>query len=237
MVGAAVAFVLLQPAKVAYREAVWGDVHGRGGTTSVQDRVSIWSDAVSETVDEGSVVAGPGARNQGLIGRSMERTAELLPIAQVIAWVPDRIDYSYGGQWWAAVTGWIPRFLWPGKPNATFEVNGRYAVEFRLQTREGIRRAVSNVGQIVDGYRTFGWIGVAAAALVFGLAVGWLGGALPATGWGSYAVGGFFLLTIAYHASASIFVSGLPQRLGGAIAWCWVVASLSAAVQRNTRAT
>ncbi len=230
------AFLVLQPAKFIYREAVWGDVHGRGASVSLEDRLAIWSDAVGESVEGAQTSGAPSSGEGGFVRRSMERTAELLFIAQAIEWVPAKVDFTYGRQLWAAIVSWIPRFAWPEKPNATYESNGRYALEFRLQNREGVRRSVANVGQIVEGYWALGWFGVVAAALIFGGLIGWLAGALPVQGWGTFAMGGFLLLTTAYHSSVANFVSGLPQRLAGGVVWCWLIAVAVAAVGSAGRA-
>ena len=228
------AFVLLQPAKLLFRETV-GQGQFSGGS-SVEGRLSIWSAAVEETV-EGEGASAQGGREAGFVARSMSRTAELLPIAQAIAWVPNRVPYTNGSQWFAALVGWIPRFAWPEKPDYGFESRSRYALEFRLQTETGVRTSSANISQVADGYWAFGWTGVAFAGLFFGLIVGWMAWVFPVDRWASYAVGSHLLLLGGYHSDIGGFVSGLPQRLVGAFLWCWVLAFALAAVRGSTRPT
>ena len=227
LIGAA-AFIVVQPAKMAYREQVFADAQGRSRGAGVQERVSIWSQSVEEAWQ------GPASSEKSQLRETMSRTSELMFVVQAVEWVPDKVAYSYGTQWMSVLYSWVPRIVWPDKPSPGEFLSRNYALTFNLQTAESARTTAVNLVQQVDGYWAMGWFGVALTAFVFGALLGLLAGMLEWRTWGQFAIGCVWIVSAGVNGSTAGFLGGLPQALVGMTATVWLVGFALGAGQAAT---
>jgi len=210
-----VLFIVLQPAKFAYRQETFADEQGRRSDVTVQDRMSVWWDALVRTW------SGHGEDNPEITD-SMSRVAELLPVTQAIEWVPDRVPYAGARHWLDALVMWIPRVAWPEKP--VQELWREYGITFNRQTELGARTTAVGVPQVAEGYWSMGWIGVLLAALVSGGLLGLSAGMLPLAGWPQFAIVATFLVSFWAYSPAPLNLAGFPLKLGAPWLAAWFVA-------------
>ncbi len=82
--------------------------------------------------------------------------------------VPATLPYLTGESYVDIPAQIIPRFMWPGKPSSLL-ANVRLALYFNLVSLESAFRVSIAFGIISEAYINFGYIGVAALGLLFGL--------------------------------------------------------------------
>jgi len=104
-----------------------------------------------------------------IIGVTSSRLNYLGINAIILSEVPDIIPYELGKSWLFPIYSFIPRFLWPEKPNITEITNDRFAVLFGFTTWELTERTTSAYPNISDGYWNFGWFGVLIVGFFSGL--------------------------------------------------------------------
>ena len=68
---------------------------------------------------------------------------------------------------WVSALAWIPRFLWPGKPemNTTQFMRDHTGIEFT-------DRAAFGNGPVMEFYVNFGWVGIVVGFLILGVLIG-----------------------------------------------------------------
>lgn len=208
-------FLVLQPAKMTYREETFADEHGRRRDIGVQERFSLWWDSL--------VTTWTGhAGSEPKPAESLSRVAELMPVAQVIEWVPDRVPYAAAAHWLEAPSMWIPRLFWTEKP--VLDMWRDYGVTFGRQTELGARTTAVGIPQVAEGYWSFGWIGVAISTFVSGAILGLIAGALALVGWAQFALAMTFLLSLWAYTPTPSLIAGLPQQVFGPWLGAWLLA-------------
>ena len=129
----------------------------------------------------------------------------------------------------------VPRFIYPDKPNLTIKLNDRFTVLFGLQTLRSTRSGTSTFSIIADGYWNFGWAGVVSVGFIVGLYWG-----IAASLWlpGHFGMSWLALALFAkYHTTEHLVgqIGSLPQEIIGISATAWVIAIASAMLSRSRR--
>jgi hypothetical protein len=143
--------VVLQSIKMEYRKESW--MSGRGGdavyfASLIANRVS----DVSTLMDADNMFFTATRMNQGwLVAVTMKR-------------VPARYPYGYGETIWQSVAAaFIPRFIWPEKPNAGGKANLKRYWGFIIVGYS------MNIGTLGEAYANFGTLGGIAYMFLYGL--------------------------------------------------------------------
>lgn len=156
IIGAAL-YLILNPAKFAYRSVVW---YGATQTTATE-RVSLWSDLASESAAGLFNRSGTSVAESTLYG-SLARFDLVHKFAYVYHLTPSYIPYYHGQTYGYFVYAWIPRIFWPDKPSAN--VNEQIDVDYMLK-QAGSSTSIG-IGQLPEAYINFGLIGI---VLVMGI--------------------------------------------------------------------
>src|SRR6185369_2811476 len=81
--------------------------------------------------------------------------------ALVCSLTPSDVPYQYGATYTYFLVAFIPRAIWPDKPEAGTS-NKFFGVNYGLTTVEGAKRTVFGVNLVAESYINFGWVGVLA---------------------------------------------------------------------------
>jgi hypothetical protein len=143
-----VGFILLQSVKVEYRQqAANGQLNGTA-------RVTRWFQDTQQTLQP--LVTGDVLTNlQTLTRQSMSRFDTFHVFEHVHQWTPAVVPYYGGSSYSYFLVTWIPRAVWPDKPNAS-DVNVRFELDYRLLASSQVGGASIGLGQITEAYANFG---------------------------------------------------------------------------------
>jgi hypothetical protein len=146
--------------------------------------------------------------------------------AHIYSMTPSVLPYQYGATYSYLAITWIPRVIWPEKPQAN-AANNYYAVAYEISTEEGIKHSSFGVSLIAEGYMNFGVAGVFLIMIVLGGVLATLQHVFagPSSGPGGQAI---FLSTFVYFlngigTSAELMFGGLIQNLLCASLLLWLV--------------
>ncbi|MBE7480984.1 MAG: hypothetical protein HS104_13505 [Polyangiaceae bacterium] len=203
------AFVVLTPAKHLYRQQVW-----RGGDVAISQRFDVWTAAVEQSWSS-------DRKTSGHVDAAADRLSALLFVAQAIEWVPRNVGHSGSSRWKLIPMSYIPRFLWPEKPDLTRAYNGEYALSFGLQTEMGIRSTALNLPHVLDGYWAYGWWGVIAVGVIIGGLVGFYEGLFDPANPVLHALGMTYLFKMHAEGHVGLFFTGVPQIFLVSLAIMW----------------
>jgi|GEM_PF-1538601 len=218
----AFAIVVLNPAKQIFRQDVWSADDRRGEEVGIGERTRSWTNAVADTwTDKGASEASSNVES------TMSRFSALIFVAQIFEWVPSHVPFSGTQRWQAIASAYVPRALWPEKPDLTRLYNGEYSLTFELLTPQALDTTAINLPQMADGYWAAGWLGVVFVAVMVGGVIGFFDGLSHGSHWGLLAVGVAFLSELQPEAHLASFVTGIPQRIFGAMVALWVLALFS----------
>jgi O-antigen polysaccharide polymerase Wzy len=153
LVFAFVAFILLQSVKAEYRQqAASGGISGTA-------RVTLWFQDAQQTLQP--LLTGDVLTNlQTLTRHSMSRFDTFHVFDHVHKWTPAVVPYYGGSSYSYFLVTWIPRAVWPDKPNAG-DVNVRFELDYGLLSSSQVSGASIGLGQITEAYANFGALGVA----------------------------------------------------------------------------
>jgi hypothetical protein len=156
-VAAALAVVLiLQPVKSYYREIQWS---GQGG-----DILSSWSEAFDRyRSDTRSNFFDPQD------GRTSDRVGGLSAAAYVTEMVPAVVPHSEGETYVALGYSFIPRIVWPNKPNMTKAGVDAFTIALGLTDRETAERSTTALSLTSHGYYAHGFAGAIAWMALLGV--------------------------------------------------------------------
>lgn len=214
LTAAIVLFIILNPAKFAFRDQVWF-----GGTDySLGQRLVLWSDLAADSAESLAHPTFADDREQ-LVRDTLSRIDLIHKFAYVHTLTPQIIPYYRGTTYSYFLIAWIPRVFWPNKPTATGGANDRMDVDYRLKY-EGQSVAVG-IGLLPEAYANFGNLGVALImalqGAVFGLLNAMLNSRASQGGRAIYlSVGVYFLNGIGTSASV-MFGAIFQQVLASAI--------------------
>jgi O-antigen polysaccharide polymerase Wzy len=153
LVFAFVGFILLQSVKVEYRQQT------ASGGVSGTARVTLWFQDAQQTLQP--LLTGDVLTNiQTLTRQSMSRFDTFHVFEHVHQWTPTVVPYYGGSSYSYFLVTWVPRAVWPDKPNAG-DVNVRFELDYGLLTPSQAGGASIGLGQITEAYANFGVLGVA----------------------------------------------------------------------------
>lgn len=217
--------IIFNPAKFEYRRLVWSAPEDFG----VLERVETWGKAIEKTwgAERSDVEAN--------LNTTRGRFSESVFVAQVFDWVPRNLPFAGFGRWKMVVYSYIPRAIWKEKPLLTRYYNADYAMAFGLQDEESTETTAINLPLVTDAYWTAGWSGVAVAAILVGLLLGFYEAAFDPRRWEGVVLGMPFLLGVPALSHVSAFFIGIPQRLVVTVAVVWLVGFLGWLLSGNRR--
>lgn len=159
--------VALTGVKAQYRQIAWSGEESLG----VTDRLSLWLDLSRQQVQDSGQDEG-GSKGESSLTKTVSRLDLLHILAHVAERTPESIPY-YGGMSYAyAVTGWIPRFVWPDKPTAQVE-NNALVLDYDLLDKADSTTSIG-VGHVAEAYANFGVPGVVGVMGLLGMMFGLL---------------------------------------------------------------
>lgn len=158
----AVAFFMLQPVKNLYRAQVWYGGH----TFTAFEKATLYVELIGTYWSK--VLTSPDAVTEQVKSSASERLSLLLSTAHYVELTPSQVDYKNGSTLAYMLYGWVPRFLWPGKPTAQV-ANKVMPVEYGLQTEQGAKTAMFGVGSVAEAYANFGMVGVIPLFFIIGM--------------------------------------------------------------------
>lgn len=147
----ALLYLVLNPVKFAYRQAVW---YGASQTTATE-RVSLWSDLAAESATS-LLNRSNTSQSEAILYSSLARFDLVHKFAYVHHLTPEYISF-YNGQTYAYFAyAWIPRLLWPDKP--AVGANEQIDVDYMLKQSDS--GTTIGIGQLPEAYINFGLIGI-----------------------------------------------------------------------------
>jgi ABC-type multidrug transport system fused ATPase/permease subunit len=149
-----VIIIFLSPVKHEYRRATWSqDMQVPDSTV---DKAFLWLHQASQYWSD--TLSG-----QRSLAESTEQTASRMDLIHQFALVrsltPSEIPYQYGATYSYFLVTFIPRAIWPEKPEAG-AANKFFAVSYGITTEEGAERSTFGVSLLAEGYINFGWVGI-----------------------------------------------------------------------------
>lgn len=157
MIGVLIA-ILLNPVKSAYRDLTW---HSDPASQSYLDKALLFYQ-VTEDYYTGNDVFSLVSEDAGTINR----IAHISLFAYVINMTPEPVPYWLGGSYETLLTSFIPRMIWPDKPQATIgqEFGHRYYL-----LGKGDKATSFNLPWLPEFYANFGTFGVLGGMFAVGM--------------------------------------------------------------------
>lgn len=146
-------FVLLNAVKNDYRAEVRSGAIAPGVTS----RVRAWADLAVRRL-ELAAQGDPASAGQGIVQDSTGRLDLVHIFAHVHGLTPSVIPYYSGRTYSYLASAWIPRFLWPDKPEAQ-SASGGTDVDYGLKYPNDTSTSIG-LGQPAEAYANFGLAGV-----------------------------------------------------------------------------
>lgn len=154
---AAAFFVVLQNVKTVYRKNTW--LTGFEGS-----RVELFSNLVVDNVQKGEALLSENA-----FFPLYSRANQGYNIALVMRKIPTMQEYDNGERLLTVLASvFIPRFLWPDKPEAGGKFNMKYYAGWTIRTWS------TNVGPIGEAYGSFGPMGGIIYMILLGFFLRWV---------------------------------------------------------------
>lgn len=151
--------ILLSPVKSNYREYTW--VAADSSSQSYVHKARMFYKATYDYYANDDTVSS-GVINTGVVNRIGH---SISVFADVINMTPEQIPYWQGGSYQTLWTSFIPRFLWPGKPQAT--IGGEFG--HRYNFLDPTDKSTSyNLPWLPEFYANFGISGVLGGMFVVG---------------------------------------------------------------------
>lgn len=141
--------VILNPVKLQYRDVVW---YSDKSTLSYFDKATVLADIVQDYYSDTGVFATVSED-----ASTINRLAHISTFGYVINMTPAVVPYWSGDSYRTLWTSFIPRALWPGKPQATIgqDFGHRYGLIGPNDQWTSI-----NLPWLVEFYANFGTLGV-----------------------------------------------------------------------------
>ena len=159
-ISAVALFIVMQPVKLEYRHLVWG---GNSDLYSTPEKLLLMQQLFVKHWIYGETVG-----THRVVESTKSRTSLLLTTAHIIDWTPDVVPYQYGKTLEFLVIGWIPRFVWPDKPNAQ-EGNLHYAIQYGVTSMEGAKHSSFGAGHLGEIIMNFGGAGIIPCFFILGV--------------------------------------------------------------------
>lgn len=147
-----VLMVLLNSVKHEFRQAAWYS----GDQLSAGQKAGLWLGLGGQAAQAGTD-AETGA-SQMLLS-TLSRFDLLHQFVRITDMTPKAIPYYDGYTYQYLLYGWIPRFLWPGKPTAQI-ANTLLGVDYQFLTQEQTSGTMIGIGHLPEAYANFGLWGI-----------------------------------------------------------------------------
>lgn len=221
-------FAILNPAKQIFREEQgwhqYDKTRGAEGFAQLAsgplEGIEHWAQAISDTWT-GEVDT---SRNTEA---SVDRFNDLSSVARTIDYAGRRVPFNHGEQWKLMPYSFLPRVLYPEKPDFTVEFNDRFNLAFGIRTERAMRNSTYLFPVIADGYWNFGWLGVLLVGTIIGFYWGFVANLWDSDHWGLrwLALGLFASYNLMNHLYGQI--GGLPQTVAGVVIGAWTLVLLA----------
>ena len=98
--------------------------------------------------------------------RIIRRVSLILPLSHVVESTPSQVPYWKGETYKTLFVGWIPRFLWPGKPEERW--GNLFGQRYGILSLSNRRMSV-NIPWVTELFANFGWYGIVFGMVAIGL--------------------------------------------------------------------
>jgi hypothetical protein len=160
--------IALTPVKNEFRQLTWAQGEQKN-TSAVQRAELLFQLAQDYYFHAGSGV--PSEDRSNVYGVLATRLSMINFLSLVVNMTPGTIPYWDGATYSSLLTKWIPRFLWPGKPQ---EVTGNdFGQRYKFLDAEDTSTSL-NLPWIIELYANFGTWGILLGMGVFGLLLAFL---------------------------------------------------------------
>jgi hypothetical protein len=163
---AAAYLFLLQPVKAEYR----AELYRFQGQLTLRDKFGLWLDA-TQTYLERDPNAASSTGSLTTLQDSLRRLDFIHIFSLVRSYTPSVVPYYGGSGYSYFLVGWVPRFLWAGKPDA-LQSNIDMVLDYGMMNESELSTTMMSVGQLPEAYANFGYAGVVGFMLVQGLFLG-----------------------------------------------------------------
>lgn len=161
-----VAFIVLQPAKAAFRYMTWSEGKTAIGLDSITSLATLGDSIIDQfSADDGVVVAGL------VFNEAYLRVNHLHTLAAVIRDTPSEVPFAEGSTLTPLLTKFIPRAIWSDKPLE--DVGNRWAHEYQYLSSDDFVTSY-NLPWVPEMYMNFGWIGITVLSLFIGVLLGFI---------------------------------------------------------------
>lgn len=149
--------LFLSPVKASFREAAWsGAIEQSEDSGSFLDKPFLWIEQATQYWKD----TLSGERKVAEATSSATSRADLIhQFSHIYSLTPEIIPYQYGSTYSYFGVAFIPRIVWPDKPQAG-SANEYFAVTYGITTEEGTKRSTFGVSLLGEGYMNFGIPGV-----------------------------------------------------------------------------
>lgn len=161
LVAIACGALFLNSVKGEVRENLW---YGTGSATSRVEKALLWMDTAAGFWSD--VLQGR-ARGDEAATQLVSRANLIDLLAHVVEQSPNTIPYLNGESYSFFAYAWIPRIIWPDKPEAN--ANRLLAITYNITTPDGAETSTFGISLIGEGYANFGPLGVILIMAVLGL--------------------------------------------------------------------
>ncbi|HTB22789.1 MAG TPA: O-antigen polysaccharide polymerase Wzy [bacterium] len=155
-------FVILEPLKNEFRLLTWGP---KNTSVSAVQRASIFAELLVSKYSAYSSVASTS------VNQVVSRIDDAYTLARVMQQTPDYVPYSNGSTYLSLLTIWIPRAIWPDKPQGN--IGNTWAHWYGLLDQDDFTTSY-NLPWIVEFYINFGWAGIIVGMFLSGILFAWL---------------------------------------------------------------
>jgi len=157
MVVAIAFFIVLQNVKMVYRKQTWTETYGG-------NKAGLFSGLFFENVQKGNALLSEQA-----LFPLYSRTNQGFNVALVMRKIPAVQEYDGGDRLLTVfASAFVPRFLWPDKPEAGGKFNMKYYAGYVMKGWS------TNVGPLGEAYGSFGVTGGIIYMLLLGFFVRWV---------------------------------------------------------------
>jgi hypothetical protein len=166
LVAIAMAFLFFSPVKMEIRRVALEEMQARQ-STSTADRAVDWVAQASNFWWE--TISGRRLLSESTADAS-SRTDLIHEFAEIYTMTPSMVSYQYGATYKYLAVAFVPRVVWPEKPQANY-ANNFYAIAYGISNEEGIKTSSFGITLLGEGYVNFGAAGSLGTMLFLGLAL------------------------------------------------------------------
>jgi hypothetical protein len=157
------AFVIINPAKVIFRQAA-------SGSLDFGEAAGQWSSALEQTWEP--ELGRRGSAREEAFKATSSRLDQNGVAAHVYSTVPSRKPFAYGRTYEDIPLLLVPRVLYPNKPTTQGHTRSRWGIEIGIQNPRSIDTTAYAIPAHAEAYWNFGWVGVVAVPFLLGVFVG-----------------------------------------------------------------